>query len=114
MGYTNKHIRLDFSDLGEGCYVTIRNPRLMTSGQLSAVDVEIGPDGRPVDHNAAMNAGNATIAKLIVNWCVWDPDDESDDPAVLPLPATPEIVTKLPMAVVVGISEQIEQATNPR
>jgi hypothetical protein len=42
-------------------------------------------------------AGNAElVSRLVVAWHVFDACDDSDDPKPLPLPATQELVAKLP------------------
>lgn len=114
MGYANKLVRLDFSDLGEGCFVTIRNPKLLTDGQLKGPDLELDEHGRPKDRAAASAASREVMARIVVSWCVWDPEDDADDPPPLPLPATPELVGKLPLEIVARISEELEAAVSPR
>lgn len=122
MAYTNRTINLNFDGtddnypmLGDDIWITILNPMLMPASKLQAGnDVKLGPDGQPTDMVAAMRAGHMLLAQLVVDWHVYDPTDDSEDPAVLPLPATIENVELLPMAIINAVSELIGKALNPR
>lgn len=115
MGY-NRTVRIDLDDLGEGLYVEIRNPKILTEAQLNVGRAALGhiPDGQvPTDEQAAA-AGAAVIASIIRDWNLSDPEDERDDAPVLPLPCTPDTVRRLPIAVTARIAEVLNEATNPR
>jgi hypothetical protein len=69
----------------------------------------------------------AMIAGIVIGWRVWDPTvpvkadaetgelihDEETQPRLLPLPATPESVAKLPQAILLDLMEQVTKAVNP-
>lgn len=121
MAYTNRTIRLAFdgSDenfpvLGDDIWVVIANPMLMPPSKLRPkVEVQI-VDGKPVDEEAATRGGMEVIANLIVDWCVYDSMDFSENPERLSLPATYELLDRVPMAITTSISEILNKALNPR
>lgn len=100
MGYANRLIRLAFPEFTEEgdqeIFVTIRNPKLVPSDTLVVASVVDRPDDKPITTDEALAANAEVISRLIVAWHVFDAGDESDDPAPLPLPATPELCRKLP------------------
>lgn len=116
MGYKDRTVELkfdgstDYDDLGEGCFVKIKNPKLLPLSKLIPEEVETDAAGAPVDKDAPLNAVYARMASVIIDWCVWDPDDESDNPALLELPATAETVAKLPASITEAIAEQLKDA----
>ena len=142
-GYKSPVITLRFDDLGDGCHVVIRNPRLMPSAELTAVaGGRTDADRQKFEQaKAAIAAGQepegeilsgddenriwAMIARLIVGWRVWDPttpvqiDDDGNliedgaEPPQLPLPATPELVGKLPQEILTRIMEEFSRANPP-
>lgn len=108
-------------NLGDGIFVTIRNPLLAPSSVLVPDrDVEVDDDGKPVDRQAAIDAGNEVVARLISDWCVPDPDDPSDDAPSLPLPSTlaPQervvLMGRVPASISNTVAELISEARNPR
>jgi hypothetical protein len=142
-GYKNPVITLRFDELGDGCHVVIRNPLLMPAAELTSMaggrtdaDREAFEAAR-----AAVEAGQqpegdvlsgddenriwAMISRLIVGWRVWDPtapieiDDDGNlagddaEPPRLGLPATPELVGKLPQVILTRIMEEFSKA-NPQ
>jgi hypothetical protein len=122
VAYTNRTIRLDFSGgddnypaLGDDIFVTIANPMLMPPSKLRPkVDVELDADGSPKDANEAVNASLEIVAGLILDWCIYDPMDFSENPEPIPLPATAEIMNMLPLAVTNAVTEILGKALNPR
>lgn len=126
MGYANRLVHLDFTqelaEDGDTVWITIRNPKLLTAGELRPRDVAMMPDGvTPVNMADAESAMYETLSKLIVGWRMYDASDigldESGYPVAqdtLPVPATPELVAKLPAIVVKRLSEEITNAVNPQ
>lgn len=117
MGYKDRTVELKFDgsndeleNLGEGCFVRIKNPKLLPLSKLMPEDVETDATGVPVDKDAPLNAVYDRIASVILDWRVWDPDDDSDTPTVLPLPPTAEIVAKLPASISEAIAAQLKDA----
>jgi hypothetical protein len=102
-GYLNRVIPLEFPELGgvdeDGnaiVWVKIRNPRTMPMDHLA-------PDVQGGDQALARQIA----ANLIRDWHVWDATSDEDEPPLLGLPATPELVAKLPMEVAARISEEV-------
>lgn len=122
MGYANRVVTLDFKELSEDwetdpIRVTIRNPRLVPPNDLrpKGIDSE--------DEDEVMQASFEAIARLIVGWHVYDASApielDSDgqatgDQPLLPLPATAELVAKLPLEIINRLGEEVQQASNPR
>lgn len=108
--YANALLPWQFPDLsedGDMIYVTIRNPKTVPLEQLTAGmdQVGTGPDGQP-DVAQANAASFRVMADLIHDWHVYDATIAGDsDP--LPLPATPEMVRKLPMEITQWIMKRI-------
>jgi hypothetical protein len=118
MGYGKKTVRIDFPDIsddGDPIYVTILNPRLASQDKVSPDrDIATGPDGKPLDGREAMAGTYEIIAKLVRDWHVYDIDDDADDPAPMPLPATPELVAKLPLTIIAALSTEVQEGVNPK
>jgi len=126
MGYANRLVHIDFTkelaEPGDTIWITIRNPKLLTAGELRPRDVPMMPDGvTPVNMADAEAAMHETLCRLIVGWRMYDASDTAVDDSgypvaqdVLPLPATPELVAKLPAIVVKRLSEEITNAVNPQ
>jgi hypothetical protein len=116
-GYANRVVTIHFPELSEpedDVHVVMRNPKTVPAGELrsSAGDVATGEDGQPTDA-AAEGAGYAVMAKLIIGWHVYDGTSTEDDQPLLPLPATPESVGKLPMEILTRLSEELAKV-NPQ
>lgn len=115
-GYANRTIMLSFPDLTEPgdatIHVVIKNPRMIPVQELEPPDIPTDADGRP-DDRAAFMAGCAVIARLVKAWHVYDASDDGDDQAPLPLPATAELVAKLPLEIQQRIGEEIQAVRNP-
>lgn len=133
-GYANRIITLTFPELaedGDHIEVVIRNPRLMPVDELrSAGDgltraeleqfqaaqqaLAAGqpvPDGLVTDKDA--DRGFAMVAKLIIGWHVYDATSTQAEQPLLPLPATPELVRKLPMEILTRLMEEVGKV-NPQ
>lgn len=126
-GYANRVVRIAFPDLTEAdtdeLFVVIRNPKTMTVDELTPQDVALDPaTGQPVDTDLAAQRSREIIARLVVAWRMYDASDFSVDPdtgipteqAPLPLPATAELVRRLPMAAIQAINDKISEAIAPK
>lgn len=116
MGYKqSKTVRLDFPELGDDCHVIIRNPMLMSQDELTPdLSIALNDEGRPVDMEAARLASVDLSGTLIVSWVMWDINDPSEDPEVLPLPSEdPKSMSKVPSPVVAAISKRVVAAVRP-
>ena len=126
MGYLNPVITKRFPELGDDVWVTIRNPKTMTATELrSKKDIETDEQGKVVDSDETMGAGNEVIAKIIIGWRAYDgswvpeidPETGEMKPGQeqprLPLPATAELVAKLPLPVFIWLGEEIAKI-NPQ
>jgi hypothetical protein len=126
VGYKNPVITLRFDDLvedGDTCHVIIRNPRTMPGSQFTAM----AAGGDMSEDDAKMHRVHEMIAGLVIGWRVWDPTvpvkadpetgelihDEETTPRLLPLPATPENVAKLPQEIQMAIMGKVTEAVNP-
>jgi hypothetical protein len=133
VGYANRIITLNFPELSEDqekdpIRVVIRNPRLMPMGELAAKEadgVTIGEDGEPVvsDGDKATAATLSRMANMIIGWRCYDAsapielDDEGNITSpqpLLPLPATADLVGRLPMEIISRLGDVIKEAVNPR
>lgn len=124
-GFRNRILTLQFPDLtDEGdpvLHVVLRNPQTVPPTDLVPDDIAVGPDGVPIDRELAAQRSREIIARLIIGWRMFDATDFGYDPETglatdqqpLPLPATPELVDRLPMAVIRRINEVITEAVNP-
>lgn len=118
MAYLNRTIRLAFDgtdeslpNLGDDIWVVIKNPMLMPGSALST-GIEIDPNN--IDTNQALRHSQIIASRLVEAWSVYDPDDRSESPAPLPLPATPEACALLPVVIINKIAELAGQALNPQ
>lgn len=142
-GYKNPVITLRFEELGEGCHVVIRNPKLMPSAQLTSMAGGRSDADREKfeQAKAAIEAGQepaegiltgedenrifAMLASLVVGWRVWDPtapvdvDEDGNliagdaEPPRLGLPATAALIGKLPQVILTRIMEEVGKV-NPQ
>lgn len=133
-GYTNRFMLLPFPELGEKVSVLLRNPKLLPPSELTPEDVPTDENGKPLDPNAANEAMYKVMARLIVNWHVYDatadstvPDIDLDaddlDAQLAALEAadqvrleavTAENVAKCPMAIITRIGEEIGRVADPQ
>jgi hypothetical protein len=126
MGYRNPVITRRFDDLveeGDACHVIMRNPATMPGTEFAAIMA----GGDTAGDMEKLGRVHAMIAGLVIGWRVWDPTvpvkadpetgelihDEETTPRLLPLPATPESVAKLPQAVLMDLMEQVTAVINP-
>ena len=123
MSYANRVITLNFPELSEDptndpIRVTLRNPRLVPAPELRPRDL-------PDDATEAeqMTASFETTARLIVGWRVYDasaPIELDEDGNVvgeqplLPMPATADLVAKLPLVILNRIGEEVKEAVDPQ
>lgn len=100
-GYTNRIIRVEYPDLGDGVFVEYRNPRTAAADQLSSDDNN-NMSNRKISY--------VIIAKLLRNWHVYDATVDDDDAPELEGPATPEMVAKMPGVIVRDLMDSITEA----
>ncbi|MEV6674572.1 hypothetical protein [Streptomyces sp. NPDC051162] len=132
-GYTNRVILLEFPQLGERVSVLLRNPRLLPPGEITPEDVPLGPDGQPLDQQAAQQAMYKVMARVIAAWHAYDAtstgapvdidlDADDLDEQIKALeaaeqtrlgPVTPENVARLPMAIINRIGEELGRIADP-
>jgi hypothetical protein len=128
-GYANKLIKLSFDEYSEDpvndpIWIVIRNPKLVPPGELQT-DVALTEDGQVADQDEAIRSMHKNLAKLIKGWRVYDAGQDvqldpvtgaevGEPPTLLPLPATPELVARLPMEFVTRIAREVQQAVNPQ
>lgn len=114
-GYANRTILLSFPDLseeGDRVHVIIRNPKTMATAELNPGNIPLGADGRP-DEKAAEQAGYTVLARMVKAWHVYDATDDGDDQQPLPLPATPELIAKLPVEIQNRMAAEWKAVANP-
>jgi hypothetical protein len=128
-GYAARLLHITFPELSEDpnadpIYVGMRNPKVMPMDQIqpSGEEVTVGPDGQVVPPKSAKDSMYEIIAKLVVSWRVYDATHMELDPTsgqptdqpLLPLPATPDLVRRLPGAIVNRLAEEVVGALNPQ
>jgi hypothetical protein len=110
MGYADKTITLDYSSLGEGCSVTLRNPQLFLRTIDDDPNAGIRPDGT-VDMAVMKARSRDRLTKLIAAWTVWDVD--TDEP--LPLPsADPSVFDRAPEFLINELMREVMTRMNPQ
>jgi hypothetical protein len=124
-GYANRVIHIAFPELSDDpedpIWLSIRNPQYMAPSEMRPRDLAQGPDGKPADSIAAMEAMYEVYAKMILGWRVYDPDSIRVDPETgdiadmdrMPSPPTADLVAKLPMVILNKLSEVVKNAVNP-
>lgn len=127
-GYAKRVVRLTFEDLTEDpandlVWVTIRNPKLVPSGELMPEQATPVVDGQPEDPVAANASMHKMFAKIIIGWRVYDASevpvlDAAGEPVgeqtLLPQDFTPGNVAKLPMEILNAIGKEVSEALNPQ
>lgn len=124
-GYANRVVRIPFPDLTEKgepeLFITIKNPKTLPPDELMAGDIAVHPDGTPVDMAAATQRSRELIAGLVLAWRMYDGKDfqldaegNPADQVPLPLPATPELVAKLPTRAIMALNDAISEAVSPK
>lgn len=112
-GYDNRFKRLDFNDLGEGVFVTIRNPKTVPPSMLRPEGISMDAAGNPTNEAQAERAMYKVLANLVRDWYVFDATSDEDEQPVLGLPATADSVEKLPLEIINRIASELALATNP-
>jgi hypothetical protein len=116
--YANQFVTLDFPDLseeGDPIFIKIRNPKTVPVDKLKGATDPIDPETGEIIRSKAMDSGIEVIAGLIVDWHVYDGTTEDEDSEPMGLPATAELVRKLPMEIISRISDEIAKVTkNPQ
>lgn len=82
------------------------------------------PEGLITEEDAGR--GYDLIARLVIGWHVWDTtvpvklddqgnpiEDDETAPRLLPLPATPELVGKLPQEILAALMEELSKLNPP-
>lgn len=114
MGYKNRFIRISFPELGDDIWVDILNPMMAPASALTSdIPIETDDDGKIAKGSEAQMADVTydITSKLIIRWNVYDVMDPSDDPQPLELPATPDKMKRLPMAIITKIMQEVGKAT---
>ena len=107
MGYKDRTLRLEFPELGDGLYVVLRNPRLMPpdTGQ---------PNIALSDTDGLLRAGKRRVARLLIDWHLWDARVEDDDvPLRLPTVDDLEPFDGCPDYVMRKVSREVNRLSDP-
>lgn len=94
-------------------YVTLRNPLTVPAETLLRRNVPTGTDGEPLDPAEPIGAGCEVLSRLIVDWHVYDATATGDDQPPLPLPATEDLVRRLPSEIQNKLSAEVAERRNP-
>jgi hypothetical protein len=109
-GYANRLITLTFPELTEPgddtIHVVMRNPKTVPAQELMGES----PD-QAADETAQFRAGLQVLARLVVGWHVYDATSTADDQPPLPLPATADLVAKLPMEIQNQMAARLQEVT---
>lgn len=103
MGYRDKTIRIDAEDLAEGCYVVMRNPRLLTVEQLDTSS----PAGEDLSPATAEQRGRDLIAGLVLEWQVWDVETDEE----LPVPGSGADLARVPIGLFRRLTKVLHDAS---
>jgi hypothetical protein len=135
-GYRDRIIRISFpgltdDDNGDPVWVIIRNPSLMPADELRAYADKISPaaitaavngDGTVTADQVSgtdMEAAYRMFARLIIAWRVYDASavpmineagDVVGEQPLLPSPAAPDLIAKLPLEIINRLSEELGKA----
>ena len=105
MGYKDKTIRVDFADLGKGCYAIIKNPALQPLEAPATLPED------PAERDAAfLGLAKSRVGKLITEWKMWD--FETDAPLALPS-VEPAVLDRCPGLVLNLLGAEINKRVNP-
>lgn len=106
-GYANRTVTLTFEDLteegDEPIRVTLRNPKIMPVDALVPADLD-------QDEKNALSRWYPVIAKLLVDWHVYDPTSDAAGDQPLLVEPTVENVAKLPRVIMNEITDVIVDA----
>lgn len=112
--YTARTVTRTFPELGKNIKVTIKNPLVRPGKDLALRTV--GKSAQPElgdDLDDLLLAIFEVMAALIVEWTVYDPDDETA--VALPLPTTGDVLRdKVPVGIQNWLIKQRGDAVNPR
>lgn len=107
MGYKDKTVRVDFADLGKGCYAVIKNPALLPLEIPTRLADDLSPEDRD---KAFLDVAKTRVAGLVTEWMMWDVETDAE----LPLPSLdPSALDRCPAMVLNRIAEEIRQRTDP-
>lgn len=109
-GYANRTVRIEFADLSEPddlVYVVLRNRKTVP------LEVLTGPEDAKDGETNPAKFSREVIARMVVDWHVYDAGDPNADQAPLPLPATPELVAKLPVEIRTALSKALSPDPTP-
>jgi hypothetical protein len=110
-GYLNRFVDLDLSEYGEGCYIRIHNPKVVPQSMLEPdKKIVVGADGKPVDSDAAQAGTQEVLARLVKDWQVYDATCFDDEQPLLSLPATPDLIRRLPFGVLAQLNKLVTDA----
>ncbi|BFP50030.1 hypothetical protein KCMC57_63980 (plasmid) [Kitasatospora sp. CMC57] len=110
-GYAGRLITLDFPELteegGAPVRVVIRNPKTLPWHEL------IAPDTTEEGAVGTLKASYEVIARVVTAWTVYDATSNDEQQPLLGLPATPELVAKLPRPIterIIDLLNGVERA----
>lgn len=112
-GYDNRFKRIDFPELGEDVFITIRNPKTLPPSMMRPEGIRVDAAGNPVDEEETERAMYAVIAKLVRDWHVYDASSDEDEQPLLMLPATADKIGQLPLVILKALGNEIQVAVNP-
>jgi len=115
-GYKNRTVTLEFPELaedGDKIYVALRNPRMVPVTALRTRQVARDANGEALDPDDEQTAVFEVYAGLITDWHVYDATSIDENQPPLTLPATAELVGKLPLEIQERISEEVNARRNP-
>jgi hypothetical protein len=114
-GYANRTVLLSFPELTEDgddtLHVVLKNPKMVPTAELLPPDV--APQDGESEDARDIRAMNVVISRLVKAWRVYDASMDGDEQELLPLPATPESVGKLPVEIHAKIGEVLRAVRNP-
>lgn len=113
-GYANRFITIQFPQLGDDLWVTIRNPKTLAPDTLRPADIPVDAAGNPLNPAQAETEMYRVLSSLVKDWHVYDATSDADDQPVLELPATPDLIRKLPVEIINRIAEELAGGVNPR
>jgi hypothetical protein len=107
MGYRQPLITIDLGEMGDGAYVTIRNPLLEPTDRDSLTLPRTASGD--LDEVALHDRAIRKIAGLITDWNIWDLDGK-----VLPLPSVEAtVMARVPQHVISRIHMASQKALSP-
>jgi hypothetical protein len=110
-GYANRTVRIEFPELsepGDLVYVVLRNRKTVPLETLTGPEsAEAGEQTDPAKFSREV------IARMVVDWRVFDAFDDRADQDALPLPATEELVAKLPIEIRTTLSKALNPDPTP-